>query len=307
MDQFDRPLGLALTPDQTQLVVCDRGNHRLVVLDATDGRAVSELNPPAGVMLGPEGVIIAPHTGQVLVADCERHQVLLFADLHSTEVVRTFGEGGRGNGDRKLNYPNGVAVVTAIDVQLDAAAAALSTGADSSLVAIADTFNFRVVLYRLHDASFVRHFGSRGSDPGQFHLPNRIAVVPSSCTPVDHSGWLAVADQGNRRLQVLTQVGQVVRVLQGDAANGLSTLSSFLCGPTVCLCADGQAEILVADSMNHRVVAFALDGSAARVVCDTEEAGSGAGAFVFSVGLAVTAVGDLWVVDRGNHRVCLFR
>jgi DNA-binding beta-propeller fold protein YncE len=309
--QFDYPFGLALTPDQSQLVVVDQDNHRLVVLDATDGRAVSALTPPAGVMPDPVGVAIVPHTGQVLVADWKRHQVLLFAGLHSTEVVRTFGDGGEGSGDRQLNYPSGVAVLTSADVDPDAdpsaAAAAVSAGADPFLVAIADMGNERVVLYRLHDASFVRHFGSKGSAPGQFSCPRCVAVVPSSCTPDDHSAWLAVADQHNRRVQVLTQLGQVVRVLQGDAANGLSPLDMYLCGLTVCLGADGQAEILVADTWDHRVVTFAFDGSAARVVRGTGRRGSGAGEFHSPTGLAVTAAGDLWVVDSENNRVCLFR
>jgi hypothetical protein len=299
-----------LTLDQTQLVVADTGNHRLVVLDATDGRPVSALTPPAGVLTDPVGVAIVPHTGQVLVTDWERHHVFLFAGLHSTEVIRTLGDGGRGIRDRQLDSPCGVALVTAADVDPDAdpaAAAAVSAGADLSLVAIADFYNHRVVLCLLHDASFVRDFGSRGTAPGQFHRPRSITVVPSAFTPHDHSGWLAVTDEGNCRVQVLTQLGHVVRVLQGDAANGLAPLSSFLCGLTVCLGADGQPEILVADSLSNRVVAFALDGSAARVVCGTGQRGSGAGEFDRPAGLAVTAAGDLWVVDTNNHRVCLFR
>jgi hypothetical protein len=310
VDQFDYPRGLALTPDQTQLVVVDRGNHRLVVLDATDGRAVSAITPPAGVIPRPVGVAIVPHTGQLLVTDLERRQVLLFASLHSTEVVRTFGDGGEGNGDRQLNSPFSAVVLTATDVDPDAdltAAAAVGAGADPSLVAIADTNNHRVVLYRLPDASLVRHFGLLGSAPGQFKFPLGIAVVPSAFTPDDHCGWLAVADEHNQRVQVLTQLGQVVRVLQGDASNGWSPLSGHLFGLTVCLGADGRAEILVADSSNHRVVAFALDGSAARVVCGTGQRGSGAGEFIFPAGLGVAATGDLWVVDRDNHRLCLFR
>jgi DNA-binding beta-propeller fold protein YncE len=312
IDQFNYPRGLTLTPDQIQLVVADTGNHRLLVLDATDGRAVSALTPPAGVMPLPAGVAIVPQTGQVLVTDWKRHQVLLFAGLYSTEVIRTFGYGGEGSGDCQLNYPFSSALVTSADVDPDAdpaagTATAAGAGTDCSLVAIADTHNNRMVLYRLYDASFVRNFGSHGFAPGQFYLPRCIAVVPSSCTPDDHSAWLAVGDQLNRRVQVLTQLGQVVRVLQGSAMNGLYPLSDFTCGLTVCLGADGQAEILVADTWNHRVVAFALDGSAARVVCGTGEAGSGAGEFIFPAGLAVTATGDLWVVDTGNNRLCLFK
>ena len=124
---------------------------------------------------------------------------------------------------------------------------------------------------------------------------------------VPSSGWLAVADDYNRRVQVVTLTGQVIRVLAGDAANGLGQLNTVLYGITVCVDADGQPELLVSDTYNHRVVAFRLDGSAARVVCGTGEEGSGAGELSYPVGLAVTATGDLWVVEPGNNRVSLFR
>jgi sugar lactone lactonase YvrE len=127
------------------------------------------------------------------------------------------------------------------------------------------------------------------------------------CIPAGGSGWLAVADENNHRVQVLTLTGQVIRVLAWDAANGLGQLSDFLCGITVCVDAQGDPELLVADTGNDRVVAFRLDGRAARVVCGTGRTGSGAGELSVPVGLAVTATGDLWVVDHGNHRVSLFR
>jgi hypothetical protein len=66
---------------------------------------------------------------------------------------------------------------------------------------------------------------------------------------------------------------------------------------TVCLDAEGHPELLVADSYNHRVVAFRLDGSGsgARVVCGTGSKGTGATELYVPVGLAVTTSGALWV------------
>jgi DNA-binding beta-propeller fold protein YncE len=321
--QFNMPWGLAVTPDQAQLVVADRNNHRLVVLNAADGQPVSEFdpndrttrmraghNPPSDrIMPCPVSVIIVPHTGQVLVADIERHQMLLFTSLDAPTIVRTFGE-GRGNKDCQLDCPFGVALIEATDIDVDvhpATAAVAAAGADPTLVVIADTHNHRVVVYHLCDGSLVRHFGSRGSSPGQFQFPRSIALVPSSATPGDHSGWLAVADDMNRHVQVVTQIGQPIRVLTGPEANPLYLLSNSLCGIVVCIGADGLAEILVADSDNHRVVAFALDGCAARVVCGAWQAGSGAGELNFPAGLVVTAGGDLWVSELGNSRMSLFR
>ena len=127
------------------------------------------------------------------------------------------------------------------------------------------------------------------------------------CIPAGGSGWLAVTDENNHRVQVLSLTGQVIRVLAGDAANGLGQLSLLLWGITVCVDAQGDPELLVADMDNHRVVAFRLDGRAARVVCGSGRAGSGAGELNYPAGLAVTATGDLWVVEAGNHRMSLFR
>ena len=126
------------------------------------------------------------------------------------------------------------------------------------------------------------------------------------CIPAGGSGWLAVADSYNKRVQVLSLTGQVIRVLAGDAANGLGLLSG-IGGITVCIGAQGDPELLVADTFHHRVVAFRLDGRAARVVCGTGRKGSGAGELSVPVGLAVTATGDLWVVEHRNHRVSWFR
>ena len=131
--------------------------------------------------------------------------------------------------------------------------------------------------------------------------------MPSLYTPDGHHGWFAVTDEENRRVQVVTQLGQVMQLLEGNAANGLDMLSDHLFGITVCLAADGRVEILVADSENYRVVALALDGSTARVVCGTGRQGKAAGELDFPGGLVVTAAGDLWVADQMNHRVCVFR
>ena len=128
--------------------------------------------------------------------------------------------------------------------------------------------------------------------------------VPSACIPAGGGGWLAVTDENNCRVQVVTLTGQVIRVLAGDAANGLRQLSTWLFGITVCVDAQGDPELLVADTLNHRVVAFRLDGSAARVVRGSGRAGSGAASGEFD---HPTASGDLWVVEYSKDRVSLVR
>ncbi len=195
---------MALTPDHAHLVVVDRDNKRLVVRDATDGRAVSTLTPAAGALPSPLSVVVVPDTGQLLVTDDNRNQAVLFGGLTDATVVRVFGE-GQGSGDRQLNGPHGVALVSASDVALVAdpsAVAAAAAAQDPTLVAIADTHNHRVVLYRLADAGFVRHFGSYGDAPGQFRYPRVVAsvlVVVTSSYPYSscYRCWIPMPHEHN--------------------------------------------------------------------------------------------------------------
>jgi hypothetical protein len=142
-------------------------------------------------------------------------------------------------------------------------------------------------------------------------MPEQFAPqIPSAYIPDGRrgrSGWLAVADEYNARVQVVTLTGQVIRVLVGDAAIGLAPLSCRLRSVCACVNALSDPELLVADKWNSRVVAFRLDGRAARVVCGAGHKGSGAGELDHPVGLAVMATGDLWVSEHHNHRVSWFR
>ena len=89
--QFIHPRGLALSPDETRLLVADYGNARVVVADATDGRWVRTLQGPAGTLMDPSGVAMVARTGQVLVVDFERHLVVVFAGVDDDTVVLALG------------------------------------------------------------------------------------------------------------------------------------------------------------------------------------------------------------------------
>jgi tripartite motif-containing protein 71 len=289
--QFKQLRGLSLTPDETHLLVCDSANHRVVVADVRDGRSLRSLQGPAGTLVEPMQVIVVPQTGQVLVLDNNRHTVVVFVGVEDDAVVRTLGD-GEGSGPRQLYFPDGLAVLDGDEV--DAAAP------DGPVAAVADTDNHRLALWRVRDGTVVRHVGSRGAAPGQFHHPTAVTVVPARSTG-SGKAWLVVADSHNYRVQMLTRTGTVVRVLQGDA---VIKLGIWLYGVTVCL---GTGEVLVTDYQNHRVVSWRLsDGGGLRVVCGGVQ-GSGPGQLSRPDGVIASGDGSLWVADCGNHRLSLFR
>ena len=108
--QFNGPCGLALTPDDAFLLVVDPGNRRVVVLRATDGAWVRQLTGPPGTLPDPTSLSVVPSTGQVLVSDIDRHQVIQFRSIEDDTVVGTLGT-GRGSGPTQFKLPYGLAVL----------------------------------------------------------------------------------------------------------------------------------------------------------------------------------------------------
>jgi hypothetical protein len=291
LGQFRGLCGLSLTPDEKHMLVCDPENHRVVVADARDGQSLRSLQGPAGTLDVPVQAIVVPQTSQLLVLDLNNSRVVVFAGVGDNTVVRTLGD-GRGSGPRLLRSPWGLTVLDG-DVA-DAAAP------DGPVAVVADTYNHRLALWRVRDGTVVRHLGSEGTDKGQFKFPTAVTVVPAQAVGNDET-WLVVADSGNRRVQVLTRTGTVVRVLQGDA---VIKLEAWLSGVTVCI---GTGEVLVTDKHNHRVLSWRLsDGEGLRVVCGGVK-GSEPGQLSGPEGVVASGDGSLWVADKGNHRLCLFR
>jgi tripartite motif-containing protein 71 len=289
--QFNMLRDLSLTPDETHLLTCDQGNHRVVVADARDGRSLRSLQGPAGTLGAPLQAVVVPQTGQVLVSDHNRCCVVVFAGVDDDTVVRRLGD-GRGQGPRQFNGPCGLAV---LDGDMADAAAP-----DGPVAVVADFLNHRLALLRVRDGTVVRHVGSKGAAAGQFDRPTAVTVAPARSTGTDES-WLVVTDSWNHRVQVLTRTGTVVRVLQGDA---VIKLGDWLYGVTVCI---GTGEVLMTDCDNHRVVSWQLsDGGGLRVVCGGVQ-GSGPGQLSRPWGVAASGDGSLWVADQGNDRLSLFR
>jgi DNA-binding beta-propeller fold protein YncE len=300
LGQFQDLRGLTLTPDERRLLVCDAGNHRVVVANAGDGRSLGELRGPADTLDCPVAVVIVPQTGQVLVLDLHRCLVVVFSGVDDDTLAHTIGDGA-GDGLRQLQDPWGLSVLDG-DV-------ADAVAPDGPVAVVADSGNHRLSLFRVRDGSLMRHLGSAGDAPGQFNRPSAVTVVPARATG-NEEAWLVVADDNNIRVQVLNRTGMVVRILQGDA---VVELSSNLCGVTVCV---ATGEVLVTDSDNHRVVSWRVaDASGLRVVCagvkgmefDDSDVEQDTGLVIFPWGVVVSGDGALWVADYVSNRLCLFR
>jgi DNA-binding beta-propeller fold protein YncE len=104
--QFDCPLDVALSPDETELFVVDLGSHRIQVVRARDGQYLRQWGSRGledGEFDSPLSVLVTG-SGEVLVADACNHRVCAF-DMDGT-FRRSIGQGsGDSNGPGQLNCP----------------------------------------------------------------------------------------------------------------------------------------------------------------------------------------------------------
>ena len=134
------------------------------------GRGSNELNNPRDVCLNTSNEWI-------IASDSGNHRLVVYAmhDLHVERVIT-------GN-DVPLNFHFPFGVCCDHD----------------DLLYVCDRGNNRIVVIRLHDTSFVRQWGQKGHEAGQFDAPDFVCC---------RQNILAVSDFNNHRIQVFTLNGQ---------------------------------------------------------------------------------------------------
>ena len=173
-------------------------------------------------------------------------------------------------------------------------------------VYVADRFNQKI--RKITAAGVVTTFagsGDYGSTDGtassaSFGFPNSVAV--------DAAGNVYVADGGRNKIRKITAAG-IVTTLAGSglsgAADGTGSAASFN-SPTD-LAVDGAGNIYVADIYNHKIRKITASGVVTTLAGSGVEGstnGTGtAASFFYPNGVAVDAVGNVYVADVGNHRI----
>jgi len=168
------------------------------------------------------------------------------------------------------------------------------------------------------DLSVVRSWGTAGAEAGQFNRPRGIAIGPD--------GEVYVVDSDNARIQVFSSEGAFVRQWGSycDMETGTGCLDPDGNGPLAPgdgqfkepwgIAVDGDANggairVYVADTWNHRVQAFELDGSFVAKwgnFGQTQSAAGGENLFYGPRDLVVDKQGRLFVSDTGNKRIMVF-
>lgn len=189
-------------------------------------------------------------------------------------------------------------------------------GDDRNLLYIADTHYSRVMIYRPPAEShgepeLVASFGSFGRGPGQFIYPTDIAVLHSpDGSRVER---LYVSEYGdNDRVSVFDGAFNFLfsfgTLGGGDSAESIEfdRPQSLALAPVRDPANPGTAprtELIVADSRNHRIGRFTLDGGLIAWIGSPRTPGLELGRFRYPYGLASLGDGTVLVSEYGNNRV----
>ncbi len=131
----------------------------------------------------------------LIIADTHYHRILTL-DPESGNVIRSFGEYGKGNGE--FIYPLAVAL-----------------GPEGKTLFVSEYGGDDRIQMFTRTGKWLGSFGTRGSNPGELDRPCGMVLGPDQN--------LYVADSCNHRVQVFDPEGNLLRVLDGALGNGGET------------------------------------------------------------------------------------
>ena len=288
------------------IYIADYGNHRVRKVDAagtistfvgTDSRNIGDGGPATHARLvRPEGVALDA-LGNVYIADENNHRV---RKVDAAGTITTFAgtgeQGFLGDGwpasQAKLSYPKGVAVDRLGNVY------------------IADTRNHRV--RKVDAAGTITTFAGTGEtgylgdgEPAtwaRLYYPESLAV--------DGQGNVYIADTFNHRVRKVDAAGTIyTRTVEGWYAGGDEPYTSISLNYPGGVAVDGQGNVYIADTLNHRVRKVDAAGTITTFAGTGSRGSTGDGApatrarLYYPRDVAVDGLGNVYIADTANDRV----
>ena len=283
--RLNAPRSIAPTSDGG-LVVAESRGLRLIKLDASGAQQWTA--GEAGVFGADNthfsdwwtdnemGVAVAPGSQQVYLADTGNHRLQVY---NSAGVYQaTFGSLGTGN--YQFNCPAG-----------------LDFNPGNGNLVVADLCNQRIMVYTSAHVfkAMLGETGVAGSDNSHFNVPLDVAVAAN--------GVIYVADAENFRVQKCTLSGSTGTCSTFAGETGVFGDDFGHLHP-VSVAVDGAGRVFVLDDWNGRVLVYDSTGAFLTSV------GGGpverTNGFQSAIGVAVDAVGNLYISDRFNHVIKKF-
>jgi DNA-binding beta-propeller fold protein YncE len=159
------------------------------------------------------------------------------------------------------------------------------------------------------DGNWLKSWGSRGTNPGEFNTPHTIAT--------DAKGNVYVADRGNRRIQVFDSEGRFLRIITIDVPfdenarpaignkpdlKTYQQVQTFVPGApwTVCITPPPNQVLYTSDAYPGRVYKLTLEGKVLGVL---GQSGKQLKQFGWIHGIACPSENEIYVAELLNWRV----
>jgi sugar lactone lactonase YvrE len=289
--RFSNPQGVTVDASGN-IYVADTGNQ--VIRRVTAAGLVSTVTNGLARFPSPRAVA-ADKAGNLVVADNDSQTISRIAARGGVTVLAgrasTHGSAEGQGGAARFNRPCGIVVE------------------HSKRLTVTDNFNHTLrtvtpdgVVTTLAGRAFSMGSADGKGDAARFFWPSGAAQ--------DGAGNVYVADAGNHTIRKVSPEG-VVTTLAGGAgtngwADGTGGRARFAWPADVAL--DGAGNLLVADRANHVIRRVAPSGEVTTVAGGAGKAGradgvGGSARFNNPSGVAVDAVGTVYVADTGNHTI----
>jgi hypothetical protein len=159
------------------------------------------------------------------------------------------------------------------------------------------------------DGNWIKSWGNRGTNPGEFNTPHNIAA--------DAKGNVYVADRGNRRIQVFDSEGKFLRIITVDVPfdenarpaignkpdlKTYQQVQTFVPGApwTVCITPPPNQVLYTSDAYPGRVYKLTLDGKVLGVL---GQSGKQLKQFGWIHAIACPSENEIYVAELLNWRV----
>jgi sugar lactone lactonase YvrE len=301
--RFNLPVGIA-ADHAGNLYVADTANHAIrKIRPGGEVTTLAGLAGQAGTNDGigstarfasPSGVAL-DNTGIVYVADSGNHAI---RKITPSGVVTTLAglasqagtNDGPGNSAR-FNWPRAVALDNTTNLY------------------VADSQNFTVRMIA-PDGTVTTLAGTAGQPGSEDGTGGAARFAWPSGLAADNASNLYVADSDNHTLRKIAPGGSVTTVAgvigQAGTNDGPPNASHFNYPEAVAV--EGTGNLYVADTFNHTIRKIRTEGDVTTLAGSAGRSGAldgtgDAARFNYPSGLALDTLGQVWVVDRGNHTI----
>lgn len=258
-----KPYGVTASPDGQRILVTDTKAHAVMVFDLQNKKFYPFRTDAMGGLTSPIEVRM-DSAGRVYVTDSVKSRLNIYSPQGKTLLSLGKAE--------QLQRPTGLA--------LDEA---------RGHIYVSDTASHRILIYGM-DGGFIREFGERGGEPGQFNFPVNLTV--------DAQGRLYVVDTGNFRVQIFSPEGEFVDTF-GQVGDGIGSLAR---PKGVAL--DSEGHVYLVDAAFNNFQIFDREG---KILLFVGSLGREPGRFWIPTGIFIDAKDRIYVVDSANARVQVFQ